>query len=197
VLTRRLQMAIPDEVAQYAEGRRIVSYFALAQVQDEDRKKETWLWTTTGGGPQPFDFDSFRVFVWSLRRHRYETAYIERNLKGYAPVMLENVELSTGMKAGGQATVAKYPGFSICMEKSDGQKHRREYALLGNIVRYAGERPCETIPPLIELAKVPATGSSVAAPEAPQPSTPPKQAESFGRRFKERLQSLWHSWFKR
>ena len=138
VLTRLVSMAIPDEVAQYAEGKRIVSYFPLGQIQDEDKKKNIWLWTTTTDSKQPWDFDSFRVFVWSLRRHRYETAYIERNLKGYAPVLLKEVEMTS--KSGS----SKYPGFSICMEKKDGPRVRREYALLGVAVRFAGERPCET-----------------------------------------------------
>ena len=47
VLTRLVSMAIPDEVAQYAEGKRIVSYFPLGTVQDDDKKKNIWLWTTT------------------------------------------------------------------------------------------------------------------------------------------------------
>ena len=34
VLTRRLFMSIPDEVAQYAEGKRIVSYFSLGETRD-------------------------------------------------------------------------------------------------------------------------------------------------------------------
>ncbi|MGH9851884.1 MAG: hypothetical protein ACREBD_18765, partial [Blastocatellia bacterium] len=38
VLTRRLVMAIPDEVAQYAEGRRIVSYFPLGEIRDRGLK---------------------------------------------------------------------------------------------------------------------------------------------------------------
>ena len=74
VLSRRLYMAIPDEVAQYAEGHRITSYFSLGKVQDEDRVKDVWLWTTINGANRPYDFDGFRVFIWSLRRHRYETA---------------------------------------------------------------------------------------------------------------------------
>ena len=45
VLTRLLSMAIPDEVAQYAEGRRIVSYFPLGETQDDDVKKKIWLRT--------------------------------------------------------------------------------------------------------------------------------------------------------
>src|SRR5205814_5834792 len=76
VLTRRLVMAIPDEVAQYAEGRRIVSYFVLGETRDKELVKPSWLWTTVERGLTPYDFDSFRVFVWSLRHHRYETAHI-------------------------------------------------------------------------------------------------------------------------
>ncbi|MGA6983125.1 MAG: hypothetical protein WBZ11_16345, partial [Candidatus Sulfotelmatobacter sp.] len=71
VLTRPLSMAIPDEVAQYAEGHRITSYFPLGQVHDDDQVKNNWLWTTITKGGQPYEFDSFRVFVWSLRHHRY------------------------------------------------------------------------------------------------------------------------------
>ena len=136
MLTRLVSMAIPDEVAQYAEGKRIVSYFPLGTMEDGDKKKNIWLWTTTADSKQPWDFDSFRVFVWSLRRHRYETGYIERNLQGYSPVLLKEVELAS--KTG----TTKYPGFSICVERN-GQRVRREYALLGVAVRFAGDHPCE------------------------------------------------------
>ena len=90
VLTRPLIMAIPDEVAQYAEGHRITSYFALGQVNDDGTVKNNWLWTTITKGGQPYEFDSFRVFVWSLRHHRYETAYIERNVVGHFPSIVNN-----------------------------------------------------------------------------------------------------------
>ena len=76
VLTSKTYMAIPDDVAQYAEGRRITSYFPLSDVQDEDKVKHHWLWTTIGVSSATYDFDSFRVFIWNVRRHRYETAYI-------------------------------------------------------------------------------------------------------------------------
>src|SRR5205814_683495 len=33
ILSRRVVIAIPDEVAQYAEGRRITSYFSLGEVR--------------------------------------------------------------------------------------------------------------------------------------------------------------------
>ena len=172
-LRRFLTMAIPDEVAQYAEGRRIVAYFPLGEVRDGDLKKNIWLWATVGGHPE-WDFESFRVFIWSLRHHRYETAYIERNVEGYLPVLLETTEYSG----------AKYPGFSVCVERSDGHRYRRSFALLGNIVRYAGDRPCEPPPSLADLAK---------APEAPVPNAAASEQpkESFTDRMKKRLKTIF------
>ena len=114
VLTRPLSMAIPDEVAQYAEGHRITSYFPLGQVRDGDSVKNNWLWTTINKGGQPYEFDSFRVFVWSLRHHRYETAYIERNVVGHYPVQVTNA---------GSA-----PSFSVLIEGVDGHLYRKTYS---------------------------------------------------------------------
>lgn len=128
VLTRRLFMAIPDEVAQYAEGRRITSYFSLGQTRDGDKVKDIWLWTTIEKSLAPYDFDGFRVFIWSLHHHRYETALRERKLVGYYPVLLERVNGK--------------PGFSLCVETDGGALMRKSYALVENLVKFAGEKPC-------------------------------------------------------
>jgi uncharacterized protein YgiM (DUF1202 family) len=175
VLTRLVAMAIPDEVAQYAEGKRIVSYFPLGEVQDGDEKKNIWLWTTTADSKQPWDFDSFRVFAWSVRRHRYETGYIERNLKGYSPVLLKQVEMTS--KNG----VSQYPGFSVCMEKKDGQRVRREYALLGVAIRFAGDHACEA------AAAPPTLQNPSPLPVSETPSAEPKPS------LAERLKKRWHA----
>ena len=83
-LARMLVMAIPDEVAQYAERHRITAYLPLGEVRDSEHNetRQNWLWTTVSGNQRPYEFDSFRVFVWSVKRHRYETAYIDRNIRG-------------------------------------------------------------------------------------------------------------------
>lgn len=190
-LTRRLYMAVPDEVAQYAEGHRIVSYFSLGETLDGDQKKQDWLWTTISGSGQPYDFDSFRVFIWSLRRHRYETAYIERNLKGYSPVLLQEVDLSTAKTKGLSPAAVKYPGFSLCVEKADGQRYRRQYAFMTNIVRFAGERPCEAAEPL--LPGQPAAG---AAPAAPAPANALAK-QPLKQRIRQKWNDLTRRFFKR
>ena len=125
VLMRNLVMAIPDEVAQYSEGARITSYFALAPVQDGDQTKHHWLWTTTRATAQPYEFDSFRVFIYMLRRHRYETAYIERGVEGHYPV-----EVTTGAS----------PKFSLILRGKDGQLYKKTWQLDGYNVRKVGEQ---------------------------------------------------------
>jgi hypothetical protein len=190
VLTRRLFMAIPDEVAQYAEGKRISSYFSLGETHDEDVVKHTWLWTTISGSMEAYDFDSFRVFIWSLRRHRYETAYIERNVQGYFPVKLEPVQYGTPQKTRhGEATSNVYPGFSVCVEKADGSRSRRSYALLTNIVRFAGERPCEVQE--IENPQVPVDTFVASAAQTQNREANPSMLD----RVKVRLAGLRKRWF--
>lgn len=125
VLTSRVYMSIPDEVAQYAEGHRITSYFSLGKIADGDLKKDIWLWTTSAELGEDHDFDGYRVFTWSLKHHRYETAYIQRRERGFFP------------------TLAKPGEFSVCLEDDNGVRFRRRYTMIGNAVRPAGDKPCE------------------------------------------------------
>lgn len=192
VLTSRLQMAIPDEVAQYAEGRRITSYFPLAEIQDEGQVKRVWLWTTISAGLQSYDFDSFRVFIWNVRRHRYETAYIERNVTGYFPVKVHPVTLYMSARVKGTPTSTTYPGFSVCLQKEDGQRYRRSYAFITNVVRFAGERPCEAAGQDREPAE--SAEEASAAGQTPEPGKP---AGTFFGRLKARFGATMHRWFKR
>jgi hypothetical protein len=131
VLSRMLIMAIPDEVAQYAEGHRITSYFALADVQDGDQTKHHWLWTTMSRLAQPYEFDGFRVFIWNLRRHRYETAYIERNVKGYYPVLARKGKGDRGEGA----------TFAVLLETADGQFIEKKFAFNGYRVSLVSKTP--------------------------------------------------------
>lgn len=146
VLARALRMEIPDEVAQYSEGHRITSYFSVGQVRDGDQIKHNWLWTTISPGDYPYDFDSFRYFVWNVRRHRYETAYVQRRLKGYFPVKVHPVEVTLG---GRKQT---WPGFSVILEGEDGVRYRHTYAYQVYLVRLVSKTPWQPEGPEEEWA---------------------------------------------
>ncbi len=121
VLTGMLKMNIPDEVAQYSEGHRITSYFSMAEVIDAGQTKHDWLWTTISKSDQPYDFDSFRYFIWNTRRHRYETAHIEGGIKGFYPVEAHPAKPAGGKKEG------SYPSFSLRIEDQGGARWRKTY----------------------------------------------------------------------
>ncbi len=96
VLARMVDMEVPLEVAQYAEGQRFIAFFALNQVQDSakegsDKKVSQYLCAITEPHDGlPYDFDQIRVFTWNVRKHRYETAYHEHGLNGVLPVTVTN-----------------------------------------------------------------------------------------------------------
>ena len=160
VLTSGLYLAIPDEVAQYAEGHRITSYFSLGKVRDGDMQKDIWLWTTSEGLGEDHDFDGYRVFTWSLRHHRYETAYIQRRERGFFPVL------------------AKTGEFSVCLERDDGSRVRKQYVMSGNAVRVAGESACGASGPAV-AAQTPVTGDA-----APQQAAKKSFIDRVGGRVK-------------
>ncbi len=126
VLSHNLMMSIPDDVAQYANGRHITSYFDLGAVNDEKRgQMHNWLWTTASE-LQNFDFDSWRVFLWNRRRHRYETSYRQRDLEGYFPVEVDPADPGD-------------PGrtFKLVTKDDDGKFRRRTYLFDGTRVHLA------------------------------------------------------------
>lgn len=136
VLARMVLMSIPDEVAQYAEGQRITSYFSLGQVKELSRDKtqeqmrDHWLWTTVSARHSPYDFDSLRVFIFNPWRRRYETSFIERNVKGYYPVVVHEPSAPGAL-----------PNFTVLVEEKDGTLAKRTYEFHGFRVRIASREP--------------------------------------------------------
>jgi len=135
VLGRMVDLDLPLDVAQYAEGQRIVAFFVLNQVKDGDKKVPQYLTVLTEPKDGlPFDFNQFRVFTWNVKRHRYETAYRER-IEGTLPVAVAQEDF-------GKEGVL--PVFTIRVPDDEGKVSERKYKLNTPIVRrvYApGEEP--------------------------------------------------------
>lgn len=140
VLSRMVDIDLPLDVAQYAEGQRIVAFFVLNQVQDGDKKVPQYLTILTE--PKDglrFDFNQIRVFTWNVKRHRYETAYRER-MEGILPVTVASEDFEN------EGTL---PTFVIRVQDNSGNISERKYKLNTPIVRRVvapGEAPVRTMP---------------------------------------------------
>jgi SH3-like domain-containing protein len=126
VLARMVDLDVPLDVAQYAEGQRIVAFFVLDEVPDGDKKVPQYLMVLTEPKDGlPFDFNQFRVFTWNVKRHRYETAYRER-IEGTLPVTAAKEDF-------GKEGVL--PVFVVRVLDDDGKVSERKYKLNTPIVR--------------------------------------------------------------
>ncbi|HEU5453137.1 MAG TPA: SH3 domain-containing protein, partial [Terriglobales bacterium] len=127
VLARMLDVDLPLDVAQYAEGQRIVGYSVMNQVQDGGNRVNQYLvLLTEPKDGLPFDYNQVRIFTWNLKRHRYETAYRERNLFGVFPV-------TSGTQDFGNEGVL--PTFVLRVKDDQGNVIAHKYKLNGPIVR--------------------------------------------------------------
>jgi SH3-like domain-containing protein len=127
VLARMVDVDVPLDIAQYAEGKRFVAFFALNEVQDAEKKVPQYLCVLTDPHDGlPFDFDQVRVFTWNLRKHRYETAYREHGLSGVLPVTVTQENFDK------EGTL---PVFILRVRDDAGNVSERKYKLNTPIVR--------------------------------------------------------------
>jgi hypothetical protein len=129
MLGRMLDIEIPLEIAQYAEGQRIVAAFVLNEVPaTKESEKKVPQYAVLMSEPKdglPFDFNQVRVFTWNPAKTRYETAYRER-LTGELPFRVTTEDYG---KEG------KLPTFFFRAQDKAGEWQERKYKLNGPIVR--------------------------------------------------------------
>lgn len=127
VLSRMIDLEIPLDIAQYAEGQRVQGAYILNEVQDGEKQVPQYLvvLSETKDG-MPFDYNQARVFTWNTRKHRYETAYRERNFLGFFPVKV-------GTESFDKEGVL--PMFLLRVQAENGQIIDRKYKLNSTTVR--------------------------------------------------------------
>jgi len=125
-LGRMIDVDIPLEIAQYAEGQRIIASFVLSEVQDGETKVAQYLvLLNENKDGQPTDYNQIKVFTWNVKKHRYETAYRER-INGNLPITVAHEDFE---KEG------NLPTFTLRIPDDTGAIAERKYKLNNPIVR--------------------------------------------------------------
>lgn len=98
LFARMVDVDAPDALTRYAEGQKFVGAYVLTTVHDEDAPgdvKDVPVYLTVMNSYKaglPYDFDQVRVFTWSVKMHRYETGFREKNIEGYLPVQVTKMK---------------------------------------------------------------------------------------------------------
>lgn len=127
VYSRLIDVNVPDTLERYAEGQRIVGAYVLAHVDDPESGMLNNGQTVTSipeyvtvvagwKAGLPYDFDEVRVFIWNLKKHRYETSLREKNIEGYLPVILGSKK-DPNLK--GPDAEVSYPSFTYKVLAAD------------------------------------------------------------------------------
>jgi len=151
--SRLMDVDAPDTLTRYSEGQRIVGAYVLTRVNDPDAPQddknipEYVTVTSPYTAGLPYDFDQVRVFTWNVKKHRYETAYRDRNIEGYLPV---EVRVASDPYGKAPVSMAPAPTFSYRVLSAEapavvpdpvtgaivpGKTVLKTYRLEGNLVR--------------------------------------------------------------
>ena len=119
---RMVDVDAPDALTRYAEGQKFVGAYVLTTVHDEDAPGDVKdvpvflaLMAPYKAG-LPYDYDQVRVFTWSVKMHRYETGFREKNIEGYLPVQVTKMKDPGGKSVTAQTEL---PAFTYHVLSAD------------------------------------------------------------------------------
>jgi hypothetical protein len=124
VLSGGLEFDIPNDISQYSEEYTYAAVKVINRVQDPIAGQVNWY---VVGERRPahdpnVDFDGIRIFTWNMKKHRYETAFRMKGLRGVYPLEI------------GQD--GPNPTFRVNQLEDDGTtKVPHDYEMYGVIVR--------------------------------------------------------------
>ena len=140
LLGRFVALDLPSPLPDYASsaGMHVMAWFELNRAPDPSGEKRQYLVAGARGGEgQPCDFTLLRVYTWSGKRRRYETAYVESNLCGKLPI-----RVTPATAPGGDATFR----FAAPSDNGDGERVYQMHQTVVRRVRQGGASRAEKHP---------------------------------------------------
>ncbi len=156
---RTLDDDVPDAIDGLSESQKVVAAYVLRTVNDPDSNvpggqvPEYLTLLAPWQDGLPYDFNQIRVFTWNVRKHRYETAYRERDIEGYFPVTISQQAFGNQQEPVFTFRVASTAGASIDAKTgllNPGPTETESYHMEGVIVRRIGE---QALPQVLASAK--------------------------------------------
>jgi hypothetical protein len=126
VMGRFVALDPPEKLSAYAQGSNLVAWVVLKTVDDGGQNEAEYL-TADRLGTLEADFSHIRVFTWWIKEHKYVTAFVESDLKGYFPIRVGEIE--------------GVPYFRLRLMDDQGQKYQKVYGLFDTITRSVGTVP--------------------------------------------------------
>ena len=90
VLSSAIDFSIPNDIAQYSEEYIYTAVKTINRVQDPIAGQINWyiIGERKLFSDASVDFDGIRVFTWNMKKHRYETAFRTRGMRGVYPLQV-------------------------------------------------------------------------------------------------------------
>jgi hypothetical protein len=165
LLARRFDVDVPDTIAGYAENMRFVAVYTLTTVEDPDSGQPggkvpvylTLLAPYRDG--LPYDFSIARVFSWNVKKHRYETAFRERDVWGYLPAVIATQIFPEGAEP--TFTLRVSPTHDVTIDPASAMPHppaltNQQYRMEGEVIKRvlpAGEAAAPAVRPAAHKRK--------------------------------------------
>ena len=124
ILSGALEFDIPSDISQYSEEYTYAAVKVINRAQDPIAGQVNWY---VIGERRPahdpnVDFEGIRIFTWNMKKHRYETAFRLKGLRGVYPLEVGQDGLN--------------PTFRVNQLEDDGTtKIAHDYVMYGVIVR--------------------------------------------------------------
>ena len=162
VLSRMMDIDIPQEIAGLAENQRYVAAYRLRTVDDPESKfpdgqaPEYVAVTNAWIDGLPYDFDQVRVFTWVPKHHHYELAYRERGIEGYLPVTIGSVVVNGQTEPTFSFKVATSNDVAIQLDSNAPADNAKPAQTITETYRLEGDLVKKVGPPAVAPAPKPA-----------------------------------------